>query len=175
MAWNKVANDTAAVLSAEAAGALDKCAYLPGRQSQRSGDRLSACVAFGWRGELMCSHRLAAVSTISTAPSVWCSSIPRVHGRGAEGGRHRTSGGGVANRRRPMAAAPRPDSVGPEPAIDGIAGGAGCGNAGGRCRSCGLRSADLVALRCVRLLCRQAIGGGWEPAGFEVLRGGTGR
>jgi Recombinase zinc beta ribbon domain len=49
------------VLSAEAAGALDKCAYLPGRQSQRSGDRLSACVAFGWRWELTRFHGLAAV------------------------------------------------------------------------------------------------------------------
>jgi hypothetical protein len=61
MAWNKVANDTAAVLSAEAAGALDNCAYLPGRQSQRSGDRVSACVAFWWARELMCSQRLPAV------------------------------------------------------------------------------------------------------------------
>jgi hypothetical protein len=61
MAWNEVANDTAAVLSAEVAGAGDKCAYLPGKQSRRSGDRLSACVAFGWRGELTCSHGLAAV------------------------------------------------------------------------------------------------------------------
>jgi hypothetical protein len=39
---------------------LDKCAYLPGRESQRTGDRLSACAAFGWRGK-RCSHRLAAV------------------------------------------------------------------------------------------------------------------
>ena len=38
-----------------------RVAYLPGRQSQRSGDRLSAYVVFGWRRELMCSHRLAAV------------------------------------------------------------------------------------------------------------------
>ena len=53
-----------------------------------------------------------------------------------------------------------PEPVGPEPAIDGIAGGAGGGHAGGRCRSCGLRSADLLALGWVRLLCRQAIGGG---------------
>ena len=54
----------------------------------------------------------------------------------------------------------RPDPVGPESAIDGIAGGAGGGHAGGRCRSCGLRSADLVVLGSVRLLCRKAIGGG---------------
>jgi hypothetical protein len=50
-----------------------------------------------------------------------------------------------------------PDPVGPEPAIDRIAGG---GHAGGRCKSCGLRSADLVVLGCVRLSRRQAIGGG---------------
>jgi hypothetical protein len=38
-----------------------------------------------------------------------------------------------------------------------------------------LRSADLVALGCVRLPCRQDIDGGEDPAGSEVHRGGTGR
>lgn len=137
-----------------------RVAYLPGRQSQRSGDRLSAYVAFGWRGELMCSHRLAVVlDDLRSAVRMVLVNSSRAWS---------SSGGVVVIERQVevlrtiagLAAAPRPEPVGPEPAIDGIAGGAGGGHAGGRCRSCGLRSADLLALGWVRLLCRQAIGGG---------------
>ena len=101
----------------------------------------------------MCSHRLAAVlDELHSAVRLVLVNFLGCMVEQRRGGRHRRSGGGVANRRRHMAAAPRPDPVGPEPAIDEIAGGAGGGHADGWCRSCGLRSADLVALGFVRLL-----------------------
>jgi hypothetical protein len=83
--------------------------------------------------------------------------------------------GGVANRRQLMAAAPGPDPVGPEPAIDGIAGGAG---------------AVMPAVGADRAVCDPLtwwpsdacvycvvgpLAVGESPAGFEVLRGRTGR
>src|SRR5829696_8752965 len=102
----------------------------------------------------MCSHRLVAVlDELHSAVRVVLVNSSRAWSSSRGVVVIETSGGGVANRRRLMAAAPRPDPVGPESAIDGIAGGAGGGHAGGRCRSCGLRSADLVALGCVRFLC----------------------
>jgi hypothetical protein len=116
----------------------------------------------------MCSHRLAAVlDELHSAVRLVLVNFLGCMVEQRRGGRHRRSGGGVANRRRHMAAAPRPDPVGPEPAIDEIAGGAGGGHADGWCRSCGLRSADLVALGFVRLLVvRQSQAGG----GREALR-----
>jgi hypothetical protein len=170
MAWNEVANDTAAVLSAEVAGAGDKCAYLPGKQSRRSGDRLSACVAFGWRGELTCSHGLAAVldDLRSTVRLVLVNSS-----------RAWSSSGGVVVIERQVEVLRTaagllrlrcaPALLDQNPGLMGSLGRAVRGHTGGRCRSCGLRSAELVALKCVRLLCRQAtaVGGNRQALRFS--------
>jgi hypothetical protein len=109
----------------------------------------------------MCSHKLAAVLddlhsaaglVLVNSSSAWSSSGGVVViERQVEV--LRTVAGSWRLRRAATLLDQNPRSMGSLAAFGG-------GHAGGRCRSCGLRSADLVALGCVRLRCRQAIGGG---------------
>jgi hypothetical protein len=153
-----------------------RVAYLPGRQSQRSGDRLSAYVAFRWRGELVCSHRLAAVLddlrsavrlVLVYSSRAWSSSggVVVIEGQVEV---LRTIAGLWRPRRAPNLLDQNPRWMGSMAAMGAVVPAVGADRA--VCDPLTWWPSDA----CVYCVIRPSAVGE-DPAGFEVLRGRTGR